>query len=145
MFLFKAIFQHVFNCAMEVVAEQVAATQCLAIEHENSGTNRLMSFTFWQGNSLCRVFVCPRGLPSSDLTGDLGSLSRLLSLVSTKAEIVACSGCPVDLIHTTDRCGLLSQAVQCCFCFEHLRLQTMMHKPTYSVFCRIDFSRSCGV
>ena len=98
-----------------------------------------MSFTFWQGNSLCRVFVCPSGLHSSDLTGDLGSISRLLSLVSTKAEIVACSGCPVDLIHTTDRCGLLSQAVQCCFCFEHLRLQTMMHKPTYSVFGRIDF------
>ena len=98
-----------------------------------------MSLKFWKGESLCRVFVCRSGLPSTDLTGDLGSLSRLLSVVSTKADIVACSGCPVQLIKTIDYSDLFSRAVQSCFRFEHLRLHTMMQKPTYSVFGRIDF------
>ena len=138
MFPFKADFQHIFNCAVEDVAEQVAATQCFALEYENSGTNRLMSLRFWNGDSLCRVFICRSGLPSSDLTGELGSISRLMSVVSTKADIVACSDCPVNLICTVDHCSLFPRAVQCCFRFEHLRLRTMMHKPSYIVFGRND-------
>ena len=121
------------------MAEQVAATQCFGIEYERAGVNRLMSVRFWKGDSLCRVFACRSGLPFLDMTGELGSLSRFLSVVSTKTDIVACSGCPVELICTIDRCGLFSRAVQSCFRFEHLDLQTVMHKPTYSVFGPIDF------
>ena len=119
------------------MAEQIAATQCFGLEYELVGVNRLMSVRFWKGDSLCRVFVCRSGLPTPDLTGELGSLSRFLSVVSTKADVVACSGFPVELICTIDRCALFSRAVQSCFRFEHL--QTMMHKPTYRVFGRIDF------
>ena len=124
---------------MEDMAEQIAATQCFGLEYERVGVNKLMSVRFWKGDSLCRVFVCRSGLPSADLTGELGSLSRFLSVVSTKADIVACSGCPVELICTIDRCALFPRAVQSCFRFQHLDLQTMMRKPTYSVFGRIDF------
>ena len=100
---------------------------------------RLMSVGFWKGDCLCRVFICRSGLPSSDLTGELGLLSRLLSVVSTRADIVACSGCTVELVKTIDHSDLFSRAAQSCFRFEHLRLETMMRKPTYSVFGRIDF------
>ena len=138
-FPFQAIFQHIFNCAMNDLANQIATTQNFAIEFEDQGVNRLMSVKFWKGNTLCRVYVCRSGLPSSDLTGELGSLSRLLSVVSTKADIVACSGCPVELIRTIDYSAFFPRAVQSCFRFEHLQLQKMMHKPTFSVFGRIDF------
>ena len=121
------------------MAEQIAATQCVGLEYERAGVNRLMSVRFWKGDSLCKVFVCRSGLPTLDLTGELGSLSRFLSVVSTKADVVACSGCPVEMICIIDRCALFSRAVQSCFRFEHLDLQTMMHKHTYSVFGRIDF------
>ena len=124
---------------MSDLAEQIATTQCFGIEFENVGTNRFMTARFWKGDSLCRVFICRSGLPSSDLTGELGSLSRLLSVVSTRADIVACSGCTVDLVKTIDHSDLFSRSVQSCFRFEHLRLETMMRKPTYSVFGRIDF------
>ena len=124
---------------MSELAEQIATTQCFAIEFENVGVNRLTSVKFWKGDSLCRVFVCRSGLPSTDLTGELGSISRLLSVVSTKADIVACSGCPVELIQTIDHNGFFPRAVQSCFRFEQLQLQKMIHKPTYSVFGRIDF------
>ena len=97
-----------------------------------------MSVKFFKGDSLCRVFVFRNGLPSTDLTGELGSISRLLSVVSTKADIVACSGCPVELIQTIDHNVFFPRAVQSCFGFEQLQLQKMMHKP-HSVFGRIDF------
>ena len=138
MFPFQTIFQYILNCLISDLAEQIATTQCFGIEFENVGLNRLMSVRFWKGDFLCRAFVCRSGLPSTDLTGELGS-SRLLSVVSTKADIVACSGCPVELIKTIDHSDLFSRAVQSCSRFEHLRLETMMHKPTYSVFGRIDF------
>ena len=124
---------------MNDLANQIATTQHFAIEFEDQGVNRLMSVKFWKDNTLCRVYVCRSGLPSSDLTGELGSLSRLLSVVSTKADIVACSGCPVELIQTIDNNVFFPRAVQSCFRFEHLQLQKMMHKPTFSVFGRIDF------
>ena len=124
---------------MNDLANQIATTQHFAIEFEDQGVNRLMSVKFWKGDTLCRVYVCRSGLPSSDLTGELGSLSRLLSVVSTKADIVACSGCPVELIRTIDYNAFFPRAVQSCFRFEHLQLQKMMHKPTFSVFGRIDF------
>ena len=138
-FSFQTIFQYIFNCLLSDLAEQIATTQCFCIKFENVGLNRLMSVKFWKGDSLCRVFVCRSGLPSTDLTGELGSLSRLLSVVSTRADIVACSGCSVVLIKTIDHSDFLSRAVQSCFRFEHLRLETWMRKPTYSVFGRIDF------
>ena len=39
---------------------------------------------------------------STDLAGEMGSLSGLLSVASTHCEIVACSGCPADLIRVID-------------------------------------------
>ena len=124
MFSFQTIFQYIFNCSMCDLAERIASTQCFVLEFENVGINWLMSVKFWKGDSLCRVFICRSGLLSTDLNRELG---------------VACSECPVELIQTIDHSDYLSRAVQSCFRFEHLRLQTMMHKPTYSLFGRIDF------
>ena len=48
MFPFQTIFQHIFNCLMGDLAEQIATTQCFGIEFENVGLNRLMSVRFWK-------------------------------------------------------------------------------------------------
>ena len=53
---------------------------------------RSMSVRFWKDKELCWLFVCRSGLPTTDLTGELCSLVRLLSVTSTGADIVACSG-----------------------------------------------------
>ena len=97
---FQAIFQHVFNCMMEDVAEQIIASQHYGIEFEKRGANRLMSLRFWKGAKLCRIFVCRSGLSGVGLTEEMGSLSRLLSAISTAPDVVAISGCAVDLIRT---------------------------------------------
>ena len=98
-----------------------------------------MSIKFWKGSELCRVFVCRSSRLTTDVTGELGSLSRLLSAVSTKPGIVACSGCHPDLPRTIDESGYYNQGVQSCPRFEHFSLACLMHKTSYSVFGKIDF------
>ena len=86
---------------MEDIAEQVIKKQCLSIEFEKRSTFRLMAARYWKGNELCQIFVCRSSLTSTDLTGELGSLARLLSVISTQVDIVACSGIPVGLIQAS--------------------------------------------
>ena len=124
---------------MEVVAEQVASQQFFAVEFEDVNTFRYMSIRFWKDKDLCRTFVRQSGLPASDLTGELGSLARLLSVTSTNADIVACSVCSVTFIQTINESVFFSRGVQSCFRFEKLNFATLMHKTSYSVFRRIDF------
>ena len=98
-----------------------------------------MSIKFWKGSELCRVFICRSSRTTTDVTGELGSLSRLLSAVSTKPGIVACSGCHPDLPRAIDESEYHNQGVQSCLRFEHLSLARLMHKTSYSVFGKIDF------
>ena len=135
---FQAIFQHIFNCIMEDIPEHVTSAQHFSIEFEDCRTNRLMSLRFWRGTKLCRVFIGRSALPATDLTGEVGSLSRLLSVVSTDPDMVACSGCSVDYIRTIDQHPFYSRGVQSCFRFQMLDLWLLMHKFTCSVFGRID-------
>ena len=123
---------------MEDNAEQVTSAQHFSIEFEDSGTDRLMFLRYWRETKLCWVFICRSALPAADLTGELGSLSRLISVVSTDPDIVACSGCSVDYIRTIDQHHSYSRRIQSCFRFESLDLQLLMHKFTYSVFGHID-------
>ena len=123
---------------MEDISNQVAASQHFGIEFEKRGTNRYMSLRFWNGAQLCRVFICRSGLTGTGLSEELGSLSRLLSVISTTPDVVAFSGCAVDLIRTVDKHPTYPRGVQSCFRFECLDLQTLMHKMNYSVFGHID-------
>ena len=124
---------------MDDIAQVVAAEQCFSVEFEDFATYRHMSVRFWKDEQLCRIFVCRSKLPSSQFTGELGSLSRFLSVVSTRTDIVACSGCSVEFVRTLHRCSYFPRGVQCCSRFEHLSLFTLMHKGSYSVFGKIDF------
>ena len=97
-----------------------------------------MSVKFWKGSELCRVFICRSSRTTTDVTGDLGSLSQLLSAVSTKPGIVACSGRHSDLPRAIDESEYSNQGVQSCLRFEHFFLSRLMHKTSYSVFGKID-------
>ena len=98
-----------------------------------------MSIKFWNGSELCRVFICRSSQITTDVTGELGSLSRLLSAISTKPGIVACSGCHSQLPRAIDESEYYKQGVQSCLRFEHFSLPNLLHKSSYSVFGKIDF------
>ena len=123
---------------MEDIAEQVAASQHFEIEFERRGTNRFMSLRYWKGAKLCRVFICRSGFAGVGLTEELGSLSRLLSAISTASDVVAISGCAVDLIRTVDEHPSYPRGVQSCFRFESRDLRVLMHKKNHSVFGHLD-------
>ena len=135
----QVIFQHYFNGAMEDIAEQVTNEQCFSVEFEKRKTFRFMSVRIWKGSDLCRVFVCRSALPTTNLTGELGCLARLLSVTSTRVDIVACSGDPTGLIQTLNQSSFFNRGIQTCFRFDSLDLPTLMHKLSYSVFGKIDF------
>ena len=124
---------------MADIAEHLAAEQCFAIEFEDLGTNQFMTLRFWKGQILCRVLICRNWLPTTELTGELWSLARLLSVVSTKADMVACSGIPVELLQTIHQSPFFARGVHNCFRFERLGLAKLMQKSRYSVFGHIDF------
>ena len=127
-FPFQAMFQHFYTCAMQDIVEHVATEQYCSVEFEDLGTNRFKTVRIWRGDSLCNVFVCQSALPFTRLAGELGCLSQLLSVVSTKADIVACSGCVVDFVRTISHCTYFSRGVQCYHRFETMYLSTLKHK-----------------
>ena len=99
---------------MEDVAEQIATEQCFDVEFKNvMAFNTCLSVS--GKTDLYRVFVCRSGLPTTDLTGELGSLARLLSVTSTNADIVACSGFPVALIQTINESVFFSEEYRAVF------------------------------
>ena len=87
-----------------------------------------MSMRFLKGTELCKVLFCRSGLPTSDLTGELGSLFRLLSVVSTKADIVAVSACSADLVRTIDKAAGFTKGVQSCFGSDQMSLVRLLHE-----------------
>ena len=100
------MFQHFVNSALDDIANQITTEQCLSVEFENFVSCRILSVRFWKGDNLCRVFICRSGLPFPNLNGELGYLARLLSVVSTKAGILACSGFPADFLRTVDQSSI---------------------------------------
>ena len=117
----------------------MSSQQCFSVEFETVDTNQYISVKFWKQLELCRVYICRSSLPATDVTGELGSLARFLSAVSTRHDMVACSGCPVEFAKTIDQSEYFSQGVQSCFRFGQLSLARLMHKASYSVFGKIDF------
>ena len=132
------MFQYIFNCPKADLAEEVSFTQHFSVEFETWDTNRLRSIRFWKGYFLCKTYICRTGIPSTGLSGELISLSRLLSVVSTKTDVVAFSGVPLDFVRTVDQRDTFPRGIQWCYIFESLSLQGLMHKSSYSVFGEID-------
>ena len=75
---------------MDDSAEHVTSEQCFFLEFATTGIQKLMHLRFWKEDQLCRIFVGRSGLASAGITGELRSVARLLSVVSPKADIIAC-------------------------------------------------------
>ena len=133
------MFHHYFGCLLKDLSEQLLTTGQFALEFETSGQFRYAYIRFWKGDSLVKVFMCRYGLQSPPLAGEMRVLSRVLSEVSTKPQLVACSGSPCDFIQTVDESGLFQRAIHSFFRFDTVDLQSIMQRDAYSVFARIDF------
>ena len=109
------------------------------MEVEVEGRFKFVYVRFWKEDTLVKAFLCRFGVQSPPLAGEMGALSRILSVVSTKPQLVACSGCSADFIQVFDESGIFQKTLQSPFRFESVNLQSIMHRDSYSIFQRIDF------
>ena len=133
------MFHHYFVCGLAEIGERVTSDLQYAIEFEDKGLNRFMYARFWKDDVLCKVLICRSGVLVRGLNGELGSLARLMSAISTQADVVSCSGVPSDFIKILNKFEFQNKGIQFPFKLSRTPLREMMHKESFSVFGRIDF------
>ena len=136
------MFHHFFVCGIEDIAHSIVEAGQYSLEFERKGHYLHMYvrfLRFCKEEFLCKVYVSRSGLLVKDIEGELGSLSRFLSAVSSEPDIVACSGVPLSFIETIDKSPLFKRSLQYPYRFDGFNLEKLMHKRSYSVFGRIDF------
>ena len=139
LFVFQAMFHHYFVSGLAEIGERITSELQYAIEFEDRGLSRFMFARFWKGDTLCKVLICRSGVLVRGLNGELGSLARLMSAISTQADIVSCSGVPLDFVKILDKFEFQNRGMQFPFKFGRVPLRELMHKESFSVFGRIDF------
>ena len=135
----QVIFHYFFTCLLKDLGQQLLDNGHFALETEEVGRFKHVYVRFWKNNTLVKAFLCRYGLRCPPLAGEMGSLSRIFSALSTKPQMVACSGCPSDFIQTVNESGIFTRTLQSPFRFESVSLQSIMHRDSQSVFKRVDF------
>ena len=110
-----------------------------SVEFEEQGQFCFLSVLFWKSDQLCKVKLCRFGLTVTFPTGYFGLLSRVLSAITTRPNLVGCSGCPAGVVRALDKSPHFNRGIQYPFRFSELKLARLMHRKQYSVFGRIDF------
>ena len=110
-----------------------------SIEFEEDGQFHYMSVRFWKESTLCKVKLSRFSKTIAAPLGYFTTLSRLLSTVSSRPDLVGCSGCPLDVFETLDHCKIFSKGILHPFRFDALNLSRLMHRQSFSVFGRLDF------
>ena len=140
-FPFQTIFHHIFSCAMTNISSCISATGFYSFEYEKKGIYGLVYVRYWKSTSLVRVYMCRYKLTSEASSGILNSISRVISVLSSKFKVVCVSGCTVETVQTLDRCTLYQQGVQYPFRFSSMSLPQLMHQTGGSVdiFSQVKF------
>ena len=133
------IFHHLFECALSDLGNHVLSLGAFSVEFEEAGQFCFMSVLFWKEDTLCKVKLCRFGLTVTYPTGYMGLLSRLLSAITTRPNLLGCSGCPNDVFRAIDKSPHFDRGIQYPFRFTDIDLARLMHRQQYSVFGRIDF------
>ena len=110
-----------------------------SVEFEEEGQFCYMHVRFWKKNTLCKVRLSRFARSTPMPIGYFTTMSRLLSFISVRPDLVACSGSPLDVFETFDSCKIFAKGLQGPFRFESLDLSRLMHRHSFSVFGRLDF------
>ena len=137
-FPFQTIFHHIFSCAMTDISSCISATGFYSFEFEKKGIYGLVYVRYWKSTSLVRVYMCQYKLTSAPSSDILNSISRVLSVLSSKLKVVCVSGCTVEIVQTLDRCTLYQQGIQYPFRFSSMSLPQLMLQTGGSVFGKIE-------
>ena len=139
LFLFETIFYHIFICGVSDIAHHVSTTGHYSLEFETRGVYSFLSIRFWKKDTLCLVKLFWYRTASEPASGALMAISRLLSVLSTRSQIVSVSGCPAELIPVLEHSSYFEKGVEYHFRFDALSLPNKMHEKWGIVFGAISF------
>ena len=133
------MFHHVFVCGLADIAEQIISLGAFSLEFETRGQFIYLSTRFWKKDNVCKVTLIRFGRTVPFPTGYFATVSRVVSSISSRPNLVCCSGCPADIFQTLDLGRLFDRGVQQPFRLDDVDLPKLMHKQQQSIFGRIDF------
>ena len=128
-----------FVCLVKDFCQHVLSSGCFSFEFETHGRFKHGYVRFWKDNTLVKAFVCRYGAQSPSLVGEMCVVSRVLSALSTKPQVVGCSGVSPDFIQVLDEYDGLQRTVQSPFRFDSVSLPSLMHRQGFGVFGQLDF------
>ena len=128
-----------FVCLVKDLCQQVLSSGCYSLEFETRGRFKYGFIRFWKDTVLVKAFICRFGVQSPPLVGEMCVASRVISAVSTKPQIVGCSGVPTDFVRVLDAYEGLKRTVQSPFRFDAISLPALMHRQGFGLFGQLDF------
>ena len=128
-----------FVCGLGDIGSQVIDMGGFALEFEEEGQFHYLHIRFWKGDTLCKVKLSRFAKTTPAPFGYFTSAARLLSFISSRPNLVSCSGCSLDAFESFDNCDIFTKGVAYPFRFETLDLSRLMHRQSFSVFGRLDF------
>ena len=132
------MFHHIFICGLSDISDQVTSLGAFSLEFEQQGSFIYMSVRFWKKDTICKVTVSRFGRTVPFPNGYFAVVSRFLSAVTTRSNLVCSSGSPADVFQSLDLCKTFSRGIQCPFRLDDVDLTRLMHHQQ-SVFGRVDF------
>ena len=133
------MFHHVFITGISDIGDSINNFGAYSVEFEERGQFCFMSVRFWKENTLCLVTINRFARTVAHPTGFFGTLSRLISAISTQSGLVPVSGCPPEVFQALDEDSYFKKGVQFPFRFDEFELPRIMHRQNFSVFGRVDF------
>ena len=124
---------------MRDIADVVGKEGVFSLELKSLAVRRSLSLCFWEGKNLVMMMVlthCGRDLPV--VKGNVSTVGQLLNVVSTNPTSVCCGGADTNFIKALDRDPTRKAGVQYPFWLSPVRLEKLMHKPSFSVMGKID-------
>ena len=138
-FVLQAIFKHFFTRAMDDISRQVNLKGCFSLEFEDDVPFCTLHIRFWKDQYLARVQLCRFGSANPFPVGHLGVIARVMSVLSTRPNIVSCSGCPITILRALDSSEYTDKTTQYPFRFDSLSFHALMSKCHTDVFGSLDF------
>ena len=123
------------------ISSHIMATEMYSIEFTTEGIHRCMSVRFWRDDSLVRVELHRHNQADPYPCCYLTAISCLLSVVSSKPNLVSVSGCSSMVFRALETRGLFNRGIQYPFRFEVFSLPELIHPTalqTGYIFGRID-------
>ena len=123
---------------MRHIADVVGKEGVFSLELKSLAVRRSLSLCFWEGKNLVMMALthCSREIPV--VKGKISMVGQLPSVVSKDPTIVCCGGADSDFIETLDRDPTRKTGVQYPFCLSPVRVEKLMHKPSFSVMGKTD-------